>query len=305
MAEQRDYSYIKYEGPAVDDNVMDAQKLARAILGLDSAFRKFYSKEKKWIELKPVLRVNTEPGTLTIAAIIVAVAYAAEKFGLTELTKGFFNEMGKQLALRKFAQGKELKKEGQPVIEGGKMYITVININGDKNRIEAGTFYRLKDFDKDVAAIVDPIEPEQIHRMRYGYEIDGQKGEDVIIEASEKEFFAEEETLFVEEDLEEDFDDRLAEEIVPMRGKLVAYQALATKYPFQFQPREKQDIYGKRFIPCMLEDESKRDDYIELMKSYIGNVVIRGLGIKDEHERYRKIKITGVEKDEHPSLLFK
>lgn len=303
MAEQRDYSYIKYEGPAVDDNAMDAEKLAHAILGLNSAFRKFYFKEKKWVELKPVLRVNTEPGTLTIAAIIVAVAYAAEKFGLTELTKGFFNEMGKQLALRKFAQGKELKKEGQPVIEGGKMYITVVNINGDKNRVEAGTFFRLKDFDKDVAAIVDPIDPEQIRRMRYGYEIDGQKGEDVIIEANEKEFFIDQEVLILEEDMEEDFDDTLAEEIPPMKGRIVAYQALATKYPFQFQSREKQDVYGKKFIPCILADESRRDDYIELMKSYVGNVVIRGLGIKDEHERYRKIKITSVEKDEHPSLF--
>lgn len=299
----KSYNYIKYEGPAVDDNAMDAQNLARAILGLNSAFRKFYSKEKKWVELKPVLRVNTKPGTLTIAAVIVAVAYAADKFGLTELTKGFFSEMGKQLALRKFAQGKDLEKEGRPIIEGGRMYITVINVNGDKNRIEAETFHRLKDFNKDVAAIVDPIEPEQICRMRYGYEIDGQKGEDVIIEADEKEFFIDQEGLISEEDMEEDFDDTLAEEIPPMKGRLVAYQALATKYPFQFQSREKQDVYGKKFIPCILADESRRDDYIELMKSHVGNVVIRGLGIKDEHGRYRKIKIISVEKDEHPSLF--
>jgi len=298
-----DHNFIKYEGPAVADHAMDAQKLARSILGLDGAFKKFYSKEKKWVELKPVLRIKTNPSSYEIAAIIAALAYAADKVGLTELTKGFFSEMGKQLAIRKFAQGKELKKEGQPVIEGSKMYITVVNVNGDKNRVEAGTFNRFKEFNKDVALIVEPIEPEQINRMRYGYEVSGQKGEDIVIEADEKEFFVEEETPIIEEDLEEDFDDTLAEEISPIKGKLVAYQALATKYPFQFQPREKQDVYGKRFISCILADESKRDDYIELMKSYVGNVVIYGLGIKDESGRYRKIKITRVDKDEHPSLF--
>lgn len=298
-----DHNFIKYEGPAVADHTMDAQKLARSILGLNSAFKKFYSKEKKWIELKPVLRIKTNPSSYEIAAIIVALAIAAEKFGLTELTKGFFNEMGKQLALRKFAQGKELKKEGQPVIEGGKMYITVVNINGDKNRVEAATFNRFKELDKDISLIVDPIEPKQIDRMKYGYNIGGQKGEDVVVEATEKEFFMEPEIIIAEEDLEEEFDDTIAEDVEPIRGKLVAYQALATKYPFQFQPREKQDVYGKRFIPCILADESKRDDYIELMKSYVGNVVIHGLGIKDEGGRYRKIKITRVDKDEHPSLF--
>jgi len=299
----RDHNFIKYEGPAVADHTMDAQKLARSILGLNSAFKKFYSKEKKWVELKPVLRIKANSSSYEIAAIIAALAYAADKMGLTELTKGFFSEMGKQLALRKFAQGKELKKEGQPTIEGGKMFITVVNVNGDKNRVEAGTFYGLREFDKDIESIVDPVEPEQINRMRYGYEISGQRGEDVVVEASDKAFFVGEEALVIEEDLEEDFDDKLAEEIVPMRGKLVAYQALATKYPFQFQPREKQDVYGKRFISCILADESKRDDYIELMKSYVGNVVIHGRGIKDEQGRYRKIKITRVEKDENPSLF--
>lgn len=299
----KNYSYIKYEGPAVAEHTMDAQKLGRSILGLDGAFKKFYAKDKKWIELRPALRIKTNSSSYEIAAVVVALAYAADKIGLTELTKGFFSEIGKQLALRKFARGKELTKDGRPTIEDGKMYVTVINVKGDKNKVDAKTFYDYKSFNKDIAAIVDPIEPEQINHMRYGYKVDNQNPEDVVVKATDKEFFMESEAIVLEEDMEEEFDDALAEDIEPIRGKFVAYKALAVKYPFQFQPREKQDIYGKRFIPCLLADENKRDDYIELMKSYIGNVIIYGRGIKDEQGRYRKVKITNVKKDEPPSLF--
>jgi len=78
----------------------------------------------------------------------------------------------------------------------------------------------------------------------------------------------------------------------------------ASKYPFRFQPREQQKLYGKRFILCMLADESKRDEYIELMKSYIGNVILKGIGIKDSDGRFTKIKTSSIEKDEDPELNF-
>lgn len=294
---------IKYEGPAVDDHTMEAQKLGRAILGLNSAFKKYYKKEKKWVDLNPALQIKTNPGSYEIAAIIIALAVAAEKLGIAELSKGFFGEMGKQLALRKFSQGKELKKEGQPVIEGGKMYVTVINVNGNKNKVEAETFYNLRDFDGDISAIIDPVNAESIQRMRYRYPTDAQDQE-VVVEAEEKSFFESIETPVQELDLEEDFDEGIADEIPPIKGKLVAYQAMATKYPFQFQPRERPEVFGRRFIPCMLKEESKRDDYIELMKTaHSGYVIIKGLGIKDSSGLYRKIKIASVEESIEPTLF--
>jgi len=54
----------------------------------------------------------------------------------------------------------------------------------------------------------------------------------------------------------------------------------------------------------MLADESKRDEYIELMKSYIGNVILKGIGIKDSDGRFTKIKTSSIEKDEDPELNF-
>lgn len=294
---------IKYEGPAVEAHAMDAQKLGKAILGFNNAFKKYCTKEKKWANLNPVLRIKANPGSYEIVAIIVALAIAAEKLGIAELSKGFFSEMGKQIALRKFSQGKELKKEGQPVIEGGKMYVTVININDHKNRVESTTLNYAKDLESDVAAIVEPVDPNNIQRMRYKYPVD-EREEEVIVSATEKEFFEPIETPAQDLDLEEDFDENLADEIPPIKGKLVAYQAMATKYPFQFQPREKPDIFGRRFIPCILENESKRDDYIELMKTtHSGYLVIKGRGIKDASGLYRKIKIVSVEEDIEPRLF--
>lgn len=295
---------IKYEGPSVEEHAMDAQKLGKTILALNSAFKKYYSKEKKWVDLNPVLRIRTNPGSYEIAAIIIALAVAAERFGVAELSKGFFGEMGKQLALRKFSKGKELTKEGNPVIEDGKMYVTVINVDGDHNKVEADTYYRLREFGNDIATIVDPVDASAIQRMKYKYPSDNDNNEEVTVSADEREYFETEDIQTQEIDLEEDFDETKAEEILPIKGKLVAYQAMATKYPFQFQPRERPDVFGRRFIPCMLENESKRDDYIELMKTaHRGYVIVRGRGVKDSSGLYRKLKIVSVEEDIDPTLF--
>ena len=53
----------------------------------------------------------------------------------------------------------------------------------------------------------------------------------------------------------------------------------------------------------MISDQSKIDEYIELLKSYVGNVIIKGFGIKDVSGRYTRIKIYSVEKDEDKLLI--
>lgn len=95
----------------------------------------------------------------------------------------------------------------------------------------------------------------------------------------------------------------LIEEIPPMRGRLVVYRALASKFTFYFQPREKQEIYGKRFIPCRLAPGVSEEKCLELMKSYYGNIVIRGRGIKSKRGFYREIEISSLEKEEQLRLF--
>lgn len=95
----------------------------------------------------------------------------------------------------------------------------------------------------------------------------------------------------------------LFEEIPPIRGRLVIYRALAPKFTFYFQPREKQSIYGKRFIPCRLGPDASESECIELMKSHYGNIIIRGRGIKNKNGFYREIEISSLEKEEQLRLF--
>ena len=53
----------------------------------------------------------------------------------------------------------------------------------------------------------------------------------------------------------------------------------------------------------MLANEKMRDEYIELMKSHIGKVLVRGRATKDQRGKYNKIKIGSVIKDENPKLF--
>jgi len=94
-----------------------------------------------------------------------------------------------------------------------------------------------------------------------------------------------------------------AEEILSMRGRLVIYRALASKFSFYFQPREEQGIYGKRFIPCSLAPGISQDQCLESMKSYYGNIIIRGRGIKNKKGVYREIEISSLEKEEQLRLF--
>jgi len=298
---------IKYEGPELIEGLIGAQEVASAILGLQNAFKKLSPKKKEWTELKPVLKVKFHKGSLEIIGIIVATAIVADRVGLTEFSKSFFGEMGKQLAIRKFSKGNDVTKVGPPRVENGKMYTAIRDIDGNEILIPSESYelYKNRTLEKEIAAIVGPIEPKKINSLKYTYPSDD-KSETIKVSAAEKSFFEENTALEtdVSIELEEDFNDAIAEDIPPLSGKLVAYQALALKYPFYFQPRESQKMYGKKFIPCMLADEKKRDDYIELMKTqHSGNLIITGKGIKDESGAYRLIKIESVEEDK-PLQLF-
>lgn len=58
---------------------------------------------------------------------------------------------------------------------------------------------------------------------------------------------------------------------------------------------------SKTFVPVI--KKTKRDDCIEAMKSYVGDVVIHGKGIKNKNGQYRKIKISSVEIHQQTKLF--
>lgn len=295
--------YLKYDGPGLKDGAVPAAKFGNALIGLDKTLQKLTRRDTKLKDIKVTLQlIETKKKCLDALFTIAQIALIAEVFGVREFTKKFFGELGTQLALKIFSRNEKLTKiDGPPTIKDGIMVSNVINTNGEKKEVNAESLqiFNTHVLDKDLRLITDVLDPQKINLLKYGYKYN-EIAKETSVHGNEKDYFSTDEPIL---DFEEDFDESIAEDIPPMIGKLVAYQALATKYPFKFQPREKQDTYGKRFIPCMIVDEKKRDDYIELMKSYIGNVIIQGRGIKDEKGSYNKIKIISVVKHENPKLL--
>jgi len=297
---------IKYIGPDVKDGTIDTEKLGKALLGLNDAFKKILSQNVEYKKIDPVLKVFLQKGSVEIAAYVAAGVVVAQQVGLFEIGKQFFGEIGRQLALKKFAKNGSLTKEGRPEIDGGKMFVIVVNIDGEKKKIDAVSYnlFNKKIIDKSLLAIIEPLEKDKIDKVQCinNYN-DKSELEIVEIMESDKVYYEDVEDLEFESKNEEDFDENVAEKIEGLKGRLVSYQALASKYPFNFQPREEQKLYGKRFIPCKINDQNKKDEYIELLKSYVGNVIIRGIGIRDFSGRYIKIKIYSVEKDEEQFLV--
>jgi len=303
MKEEYPICFLKYEGPGLTTGAVSASKLGNVLIGVDNALQKLIRRDEKLKGIKINLEVEeARRGSFEVILTIITVAYIAEKLGILEFTKNFIGEIGTQLALKIFSKNKKLEKSGRPIIENGRMVVNIININGETKEINLESFHNFEErlLDKELRSITDILEKDKVESFRYGYRYEALK-EEVYVSHKDKEYFEISEAPPI--DLEEDFDENIAEDIPPIKGKLVSYQALATKYPFQFQPREKQELYGKRFITCILSDESKRDDYIELMKSHVGDLVIHGRGIKDKSGLYRKIKITSIEKYEQLSLF--
>lgn len=296
---------LKYEGPNVENGTIEAEKLGKAILGVNNIYKKILTtKGKEVSKLEPKLEVTIKKGSIEIWFIVCTTAFVAEKLGITEFSKSFFAEVGKQVALKIFAKKNEIKKIGRPFVEDGIMYTKVQNLEGkveafDSESIE--TFSR-HTFDKDLTAIVEPLESNGIDKVTYQYEF-GDFKKVIEVKPEEKPYFITEEP---EEklDLDEEFDESSAERTPEMHGRLVTYNALASKYPFIFQPKRQSEKFGRRSIYCMLDNEESRDEYLELMKSsHSGNLIIKGWGIKNQKGFYKKIKIDSIVEDRTPSLF--
>lgn len=297
---------IRYVGEAVEDGTIEAEKLGKAVLGLNGAMKKYLSLRPEVRIQNPCLRVSINKGSIEIALYVTAASMIIGSIGLSEFGKAFFGELGRQLALKLFAKNEKIGIEGRPFIKKGKMYRKVFNAKGETREVEVESLdlFNSKYFDYDLAAVVEPLEKKQVDRIQYRFNVGSEINESIEIDESDKSYFENMPELILEDELNKEFNINEADKIEGIRGKLVAYQALASKYPFQFQPREQQKLYGKRFIPCMLQDESRRDEYIELMKSYVGNIIIRGWGIKDTGGRYTRISISSIEKDEERDFFI-
>jgi len=159
MEDRRTTGILKYIGPDVKDGSIDTEKLAKALLGLNDAFRKISSQNSDNKRFEPFLKVSFKKGSFEIVASIAAGVYVAKEAGLLELGKQFFGEVGRQLALKKFAKNGDLTKDGRPEINDGKMYVVVINKDGDRQKVNAVSYnlFERKILNKSLAAIVSPF----------------------------------------------------------------------------------------------------------------------------------------------------
>ena len=63
---------IKYIGPDVKDGTIDTEKLGKALLGLNDAFKKILSQNVEYKKIDPVLKVFLQKGSVEIAAYVAA-----------------------------------------------------------------------------------------------------------------------------------------------------------------------------------------------------------------------------------------
>ena len=293
---------LEYKGPAVEDGFISADRMIQAVSGINNAYKKFAAKKKIPVSKLPELRLSTKSGSWELIGVIAAVGYTADKLGITEFSRNFFGEVGTQLALKLFAKKEEIKLADKPQIESGVMYVILINSKAEQIKVnaEAWEFFKSKLIDKEISQLVSPIEESKIDTLKYAYKTPRANAE-ISINQQDRQYLVEEEQPKV--DLDEDFDDSKAETLPPLKGRLVAYNALASKYPFQFQPKGEQEGVKKFNIPCAV-DEDDVNKFIELLKkAREGNFIINGIGIKDDSGLFKKMKITNVEEDRKPTLF--
>lgn len=299
--------YIKYEGPSVKDGTIEVKQLSEVILGFNAAFQKISLHDKKFKDLKTELRVKIKKGSVELWFAISAIAYVADKVGFTELSRNFFAEVGSQLGLKLFSRNKPLKEKSLSK-NAQRITIILVNEDGEEKEVSITTYeiYKLALLEKDLSSLVIPLERHKIEKVEYGYKDRTKIREIVAIKEEDKVLFLPK-TESVHEQLyndEKGFDETIAEEISALEGKLIEYDALKHDFPFGFQVKKTDGSYDKRAVPCMIADQSKRDDCIESMKSYVGDVCISGKGIKNKRGNYKKIKIRSLDKN-HQIRLFK
>lgn len=159
MEEEKYLGYIKYEGPLVEDGLMDARKQAKALIGFDSALRYFIAKRApnfRNLDFEIPVRVRkgswealipeTVAGWVQAGLGVVATAYftkAAQKmadkdfedFGITDLFRSaidsikWFARIGKHMgnvAIREFKKAQftdDLKHVGIKNEDGEILFV--------------------------------------------------------------------------------------------------------------------------------------------------------------------------------------
>jgi len=292
---------FKYTGLAVNEGYLEAARFGKAMLGMDGVFDEISRSHQSQHEaVKSKLLVKVLPGSIEFWLALAAVGVVADSIGLRELGKQFFGEIGKQLALRLFMKNGEVKKVDAPYIKNGKLFYALKNNDGKTLIVNHETLelYKKRGIDRYLSEIIAPLEKGNIDNLVYSYNTGT-----VAITSADKPYFEMPEEAVEYLDVEEVFEEAKAEKIDALCGQFVTYKALASKYPFYFQVREKQNVYGKRFILCTLADEELRPKCLDLMKLRERNILISGFGIKNTSGQYARIKITSVEKSPDNTLF--
>lgn len=303
--------YLKFFGPSVEEGKIDIEKIGNSLIALNKLFKKYANpEESKAISLKlgKIKKNCTEVNIFfeQIVPIIQPVATTAELLmvakiidyvGITEFGKQFFGTIGQQIALKLFSKGKKLEKQ-KDVIENGKLYVVVKNIEGDERKIIKEIYDSQKYFSVPLKDLIQ-LEDKKEEKMEVGYYENSESQKVADIQVTQKDFFNADEDQNFEERLEEEFDESKAEDIKVI-GKFIDYYGMAHKYHFSFQARKNQEEIGKQKILCKT-DGLNMSEIIDLLKpeKQEKNICISGKATKNSDGKIDKIKIDWFNEDEN------
>lgn len=301
----KSYIYIKFDGPAADLGNLDIAKAGKALSAL-SRWNKHYKKELLHDKIDYTLKIDGVQKNCTEIQIIVefaerlindtpvvplATAAGILKLpGVNDFVKGFGNELGKQLAIKVFANGKRLK-ESDPYHKNGKVVVKAIN---SENKAIEVTKQQLDFYRKSSTSLggMYALEAGKEDRLRVGYHTknDGSVDTGELLAGNKTSFFEDIDPDILAKRMAESFEDELATD-EKVEGQFVDFHGLAHKYKFSFQVRKRQEEYGKQKILCIVDDTSISEILDLLKPENKKNVCIKGRATRDQEGKLDKIKI--------------
>lgn len=299
-------AYIKFSGPSVNEGEINAGKIGASLVALDKLFKKYTKTIAKDHDKQFEIKIKgLQKGSTNVQVIIEQIIpiaqplvegtswyLIAKAIGITEFGKQFFGTIAQQLVLKMFAKGKRLKEEKR-FLEDQIVYIKLINIDGKEKCITLTDWENYKTLYPESKGLVQ-IDPEET--MTIGYKENNEKYDLALISYQEKEYFDSDLEESLEERAKDPFNEKDAEP-VSIIGRFIDFYGLAHKYPFAFQARKQQDVFGKQKILCMVneKDISNIIDYLKPNNSK--DLCIAGKATKDFDGKIDKIKIDWFSED--------
>lgn len=221
----------------------------------------------------------------------------AKTIWINELWKGFFWEMWKQLALKKFTEWKPVK-EIKRLVENNEEKIILENINWKQTIFLTKTFENSFDYQKYLKWLIQ-LEEWKEEKLSLWYYNQKKSIEVANIDFKQKKYYDYEEWKDYSDRLKDDFDEKNSEP-VKLEWKFIDYHWMAHKYYFSFQIRKDDKINGKQKILCMIESK-EISNVLDILKPWNQekNLYIFWKATRDNEWKIDKIKIEWFSKDKN------